>query len=195
MGSSPTLAQAAHPGHDPTATAGEDAFARLNPSLAFAWPNPYLPGIGPAHLPRTGPAGPQTRHDLVRTFEDIDARGYRAWLDEVNESPPTPPQLREAVVRHRATHAQQLAAEQARHARAAAEAAFDQLNPDYGERVAASDSVQRVRVQRHEDRAARGQRVLRAERVESALPRPWRQRAVAARAALARERAGQPAER
>ena len=195
MGSSPTLAQAAS-GHDPTdpaVRAAEDAYGRLNPYMAFAWPNPYRPGIGPADLPRvTRPDGPQTRRDLVRVFEDISARGYQVVLDETNESPPTPPLFRLAHLRYRATRAQELAAERHRYARADAEAAFDRLNPDYGERVAASDSTQQARVRHHEDRAARGVRVLRAERVENALPRPWRQRAVAARAALARERASQP---
>src|SRR6266545_5510777 len=100
--------------------------------MAFAWPNPYRPGVRLDELPRTRPDGPQTRRDLVRMFEEISARGYRVWLDEANESPPSPVHVRLAVLRYRAEHAQQLVAERARHARTDAEAAFDQLNPDYG---------------------------------------------------------------
>jgi hypothetical protein len=139
MGSSPTLAQAAS-GHDPTdpttdpaVRAAEDAYGRLNPYLAFAWANPYRPGVRPDELPRvTRPDGPQTRRELVRLFEDVSARGYRVVLDETNESPPTPPLSRLAHLRYRASRAQQLAAERAARARAQAEAAFDRLNPEFG---------------------------------------------------------------
>jgi hypothetical protein len=138
MGSRPTLAQATS-GHDPDPTtdpavrAAEDAYGRLNPYMAFAWANPYRPGVRPDQLPRsTRPDGPHTRRDLVRMFEDVSARGYRVFLDEENESPPTLPLFRLATLRYRARRAQQLAAEQARYARAAAEAAFDRLNPDFG---------------------------------------------------------------
>jgi hypothetical protein len=93
MGSSPTLAQAAS-GHDPTTDpavrAAEDAYGRLNPYLAFAWPNPYRPGVHPDQLPRvTRPHGPKSRRELVRLFEDVSARGYQVVLDETNENPPT----------------------------------------------------------------------------------------------------------
>ncbi len=170
MGSTPTLdAQAASSGHDPTVTAAEAAFARLNPSLAFAWPNPYLPGIGPAERPRTGPAGPQGRRDLVRTLEDIDARGYRAWLEEANESPPTPVALRHAAVRHRAGHARVLAAERAMAARAAAEQAlaarvhaeqvFDRLNPEFGVAADTTDPRGQAAVWDREAGLALGTRV------------------------------------
>jgi hypothetical protein len=201
MGSHPTLPLAASGHDDPTTSdpavrAAEDAYGRLNPWMEFAWPNPYRPGVRPDQLPRiTRPDGPQTRRDLVRMFEDLSARSHRVWLDEHNENPPELPLLRLATLRYRARRAQELAAERHRHARADADAAFDQLNPDYAELAAASDPSQHARVQWHEDHAARGQRVLRAERVENALPRPWRQRAVTARAALARERATQPTER
>jgi hypothetical protein len=138
MGSSPTLTQAP-PGHDPDPTvdpavrAAEDAYGRLNPYLAFAWPNPYRPGVRPDQLPRTArPHGPRTRRDLVRLFEDVSARGYQVVLDETNENPPTPPLSRLANLRYRASRAQELAAERATRARAQAEAAFDRLNPEFG---------------------------------------------------------------
>jgi hypothetical protein len=138
MGSRPTLAQAAS-GHDPDPTidpavrAAEDAYGRLNPWMAFAWPNPYRPGVRPHQLPRvTRPDGPKTRRELVRLFEDVSARSYRVWLDEHNENPPELPSSRLATLRARARRAQELAAERHRCARADAEAAFDRLNPDFG---------------------------------------------------------------
>jgi hypothetical protein len=140
MGSSPTLAQAAS-GHDPTidptvdptVRAAEDAYGRLNPWMAYAWPNPYRPGVHPDQLPRsTRPDGPRTRRELVRLFEDVSARGYRVVLDEINENPPDPPLSRLATLRYRARRAQELAAERATCARAQAEAGFDRLNPEFG---------------------------------------------------------------
>jgi hypothetical protein len=165
MGSRPTLAQATS-GHDPDPTtdpavrAAEDAYGRLNPWMAFAWPNPYRPGVRPDQLPRsTRPDGPHTRRDLVRLFEDVSARGYRVVLDETNENPPELPLLRLATLRYRATRAQQLAAEQARYARAQAEAAFDRLNPDFGVPADTWDPVGRQAVCDREAGLALGTRV------------------------------------
>jgi hypothetical protein len=136
MGSSPTLTQDP-PDHDPTidpaVRAAEEAYGRLNPFMAFAWPNPYRPGVRPDQLPRvTRPHGPTTRRELVRMFEDVSARSYRVVLDETNENPPTPPLSRLAHLRYRARRAQELAAERAARARAAAERVFDRLNPEFG---------------------------------------------------------------
>jgi hypothetical protein len=165
MGSSPTLAQAAS-GHDPDPTtdpavrAAEDAYGRLNPWMAYAWPNPYRPGVRPDQLPRvTRPDGPHTRRDLVRLFEDLSARSHRVWLDEHNENPPTPPLSRLAHLRSRATRAQQLAAERHRHARADAEAAFDRLNPDFGVPADTRDPTGQRAVQEREAGLALGTRV------------------------------------
>jgi hypothetical protein len=165
MGSSPTLAQAAS-GHDPDPTtdpavrAAEDAYGRLNPHLAFAWPNPYRPGVRPDQLPRvTRPDGPHTRRDLVRMFEDVSARSHRVVLDEHNENPPELPLLRLATLRSRATRAQELAAERHRHARADAEAAFDRLNPDFGVPADTWDPVGRQAVCDREAALALGTRV------------------------------------
>jgi hypothetical protein len=110
MGSHPTLANQAPPGHDPTTDpavrAAEDAYGRLNPYLAFAWSNPYRPGVRPDQLPRvTRPDGPHTRRDLVRLFEDVSARSHRVVLDETNENPPTLPLFRLAHLRARASRA------------------------------------------------------------------------------------------
>jgi hypothetical protein len=135
MGSHPTLAAQAASGHDPdpATLAAEDAYGRLNPSLAFAWPNPYRPGVRADQLPRTTrPDGPHTRRDLVRLFEDVSARSYQVVLDETNESPPTPPLSRLAYLRYRARRAQELAAERHRSVRTQAEQAFDRLNPEFG---------------------------------------------------------------
>jgi hypothetical protein len=163
MGSHPTLTQAAS-GHDPTTDpavrAAEDAYGRLNPWMAFAWANPYRPGVRPDQLPRvTRPDGPQTRRDLVRMFEDVSARSYRVWLDEHNENPPELPSSRLATLRARARRAQELAAERHRHARAAAEAAFDRLNPGFGVPADTWDPVGRQAVCDREAGLALGTRV------------------------------------
>jgi hypothetical protein len=165
MGSSPTLAQAASghdpdPATDPAVRAAEDAYGRLNPWMAYAWPNPYRPGVRPDQLPRsTRPDGPTTRRDLVRLFEDVSARSYRVWLDEHNENPPEPPLLRLATLRSRARRARELAAERHRHARAHAEAAFDRLNPDFGVPADTWDPVGRQAVRDREAGLALGTRV------------------------------------
>jgi hypothetical protein len=166
MGSSPTLAAQAASGHDPDPTtdpavrAAEDAYGRLNPYLAFAWPNPYRPGVRPDQLPRSiRPDGPQTRRELVRLFEDISARGYQVVLDETNESPPTLPLFRLAHLRYRARRAQELAAERAARARADAEAAFDRLNPEFGVPADAWDPAGQQAVRDREAGMALGTRV------------------------------------
>jgi hypothetical protein len=167
MGSSPTLTQAASghdpdpdPTTDPAVRAAEDAYGRLNPYLAFAWPNPYRLGVRPDQLPlTTRPHGPQTRRDLVRLFEDVSARGYQVVLDETNENPPTPPLLRLAGLRCRARRAQQLAAERAVRARADAEQVFDRLNPDFGVPADTWDPVGRQAVCDREAALALGTRV------------------------------------
>jgi hypothetical protein len=165
MGSSPTLTQAP-PGHDPDPTsdpavrAAEDAYGRLNPYLAFAWPNPYRPGVHPDQLPRvTRPHGPKSRRELVRLFEDVSARGYQVVLDETNENPPTPPLLRLAGLRYRARRAQQLAAERHRSARAQAEQAFDRLNPEFSVPADTRDPLGRQAVCDREAGLALGTRV------------------------------------
>jgi hypothetical protein len=116
MGSSPTLTPPAPPDHDPTrdpaTQAGEDAFAQLNPALAAFTDHP----------------DPQARRALLRSAEDIDACGDRAWAEQATENPPTPTDVRLAVLRHRAEQARQRAADRAVHA----ERAFDRLNPDFG---------------------------------------------------------------
>jgi hypothetical protein len=174
MGSSPTLAHAAS-GHDsttdPAVRAAEDGYGRLNPWMAYAWPNPYRPGVRPDQLPRTRPDGPQTRRELVRMFEDISARSYQVWLDEHNESPPTLPLSRLAGLRYRATRAQQLAAERAAHARANAEAAFDRLNPDFGVPADTLDPAGRQAVRDREAGLALGTRVAVAASRENDPPR------------------------
>jgi hypothetical protein len=124
MGSSPTLTPHAPPDHDPTrdpaTQAAEDAFAALNPTLAAFVDHP----------------DPLARRSLLRSAEDIDAFGDRAWVEQATENPPTPPEIRHAVVRHRAHHARQRAhhARQraTERARAHAEQAFDRLNPEFG---------------------------------------------------------------
>jgi hypothetical protein len=116
MGSSPTLTPPAPPGHDPTdpeVEAAEDAFAQLNPALAAFTDHP----------------DPLARRALVRSAEAIDACGDRAWVDQANENAPTPPEVRHAVIRHRAETAQQRATARAR---VHAEGAFDRLNPEFG---------------------------------------------------------------
>jgi hypothetical protein len=165
MGSHSTLTQAP-PGHDPDPTvdpavrAAEDAYGRLNPWMAFAWPNPYRPGVRPDQLPRvTRPDGPKTRRELVRLFEDVSARSHRVVLDETNESPPTPPLVRLAHLRYRASRAQQLAAERAARARADAEAAFDRLNPEFGVPADTRDSLGHQVVQKREAGLSLGTRV------------------------------------
>jgi hypothetical protein len=107
MGSSPTLTPPAPPGH-----AAEEAFAQLNPALATF----------------TGHPDPQARRDLLRSGEEIDACGDRVWVEQATENPPTPPQIRHAVVRQRADQARHRATDRA----AAAERAFDRLNPEFG---------------------------------------------------------------
>jgi hypothetical protein len=163
MGSHPTLTQAAS-GHDPTTDpavrAAEDAYGRLNPWMAYAWPNPYRPGVRPDQLPRvTRPDGPHTRRDLVRMFEDVSARSHRVWLDEHNENPPELPLLRLATLRHRARRAQELAAERTAHASAQAEAAFDRLNPDFGVPADTRDPRGHQAVQEREAGLSLGTRV------------------------------------
>jgi hypothetical protein len=117
MGSSPTLTPHAPPNHDPTrdpaTQAAEDAFAALNPTLAAFVDHP----------------DPLAHRSLLRSAEDIDAFGNRARVEQATENPPTPPEIRHAVVRHRAHHARQRATERAR---VHAEQAFDRLNPDFG---------------------------------------------------------------
>jgi hypothetical protein len=165
MGSHPTLPLAASGHDDPTTSdpavrAAEDAYGRLNPWMAFAWPNPYRPGVRPDQLPRiTRPDGPKTRRELVRMFEDVSARSHRVWLDEHNENPPELPLLRLATLRYRATRAQELAAERHRYARAAAEAAFDRLNPDFGVPADTRDPGGHQAVQEREAGLALGTRV------------------------------------
>jgi hypothetical protein len=120
MGSGPTLTPPAPPGHDPTrdpaTQAGEDVFAQLNPALAAFVDHP----------------DPVARRGLLRSAEAIDACGDRVWVEQATENPPTPVDVRHAVVRHRAETAQELAAERAARARTAAEQAFDRLNPEFG---------------------------------------------------------------
>jgi hypothetical protein len=117
MGSGPTLTPHAPPGHDPTrdpaTQAAEDAFAQLNPALAAFVDHP----------------DPVARRSLLRSAEDIDAGGNRAWVEQATENAPTRAEVRHAVVRHRAETAQQRATDRAR---VHAEEAFDRLNPEFG---------------------------------------------------------------
>jgi hypothetical protein len=110
MGSHPTLA------HDwvgqqttlESASGAELAFEQLNPHLAH-------------FIDHHDPDGSRAR---IRTVEDLDARGYRTWVNDVNENPPTPLQVRELQLQERATSAQATTRQ--------LEHAFDQLNPDFG---------------------------------------------------------------
>jgi hypothetical protein len=165
MGSRPTLTQDP-PGHDPDPTvdpavrAAEDAYGRLNPYLAFAWPNPYRPGVRPDQLPPPPPPPrPKNPPPRGRRVEDVSARGYQVVLDETNENPPTPPLSRVAHLRYRARRAQELAAERATRARAQAEAVFDRLNPEFGVPADTWDPVGRQAVCDREAGLALGTRV------------------------------------
>jgi hypothetical protein len=140
MGSSPTLTPPAPPGHDPTQAAAEDAFAQLNPALAAFTDHP----------------DPTARRSLVRSAEAIDACGDRAWVEQATENPPTPPEVRHAVVRHRAEAAQQRAADRAR---VHAEQAFDRLNPEFGVPADSRDPLGHQALQEREAGLALGTRV------------------------------------
>ena len=110
MGSHPTLAHQRHDQHPSpdAARAAEEAFQQLNPHLAYF--------IDPGDL--------QGNRERVRTVEDLDARGYRAWVNDANENPSTPAQVRQLQVQERAAGAQASTRQ--------LEQAFDRLNPDYG---------------------------------------------------------------
>jgi hypothetical protein len=144
MGSSPTLTPHAPPGHDPTrdpaTRAAEDAFAQLNPALAAFVDHP----------------DPLARRSLVRSAEDIDACGDRAWVEQATENPPAPVEVRHAVVRHRAELARQRATDRAR---VHAEGAFDRLNPEFGMPADTRERLGHQAVQEREAGLALGTRV------------------------------------
>jgi hypothetical protein len=94
---------------------------------------------------------PLTRRQLVRGVEDLEVRGYRAWYDQALENPPTPPEVRQAALRQRATAAQ-LTSEQA-------ERAFDRLNPDFGVPADHTDPLGQQAVRDREAALALGIRV------------------------------------
>jgi len=113
MGSPPTLDhhldhQHPTPPAERAAAAADDLYRQANPD----------------HADLTDDPDPLTRRMLVRSFEDLEARGYRAWYDQMLENWPTPPDVRQAALRQRATAAQ-LTTRQA-------ERAFDRLNPEFG---------------------------------------------------------------
>jgi hypothetical protein len=140
MGSPPTLAD--HPDHqEPTtpaeraAAVADDLFRQANPDRAELTDDP----------------DPLTRRMLVRSFEDLELRGYRAWYDQMLENWPTPPDVRLAALRERATAAQLTTVQ--------AERAFDRLNPDYGVPADTRDSLGQQAVRDREAALALGPRV------------------------------------
>jgi len=113
MGSPPTLAH--HPDHQEPTTPAERAAAATDDLYRRA---------NPDHADLTDDPDSLTRRMLVRSFEDLEARGYRAWYDQTLENWPTPPDVRQAALRQRATAAQ-LTTRQA-------ERVFERLNPEFG---------------------------------------------------------------
>jgi hypothetical protein len=135
MGSTQTLAH--HPDQQEptpaarTAAAADTVLRRAAPDLA-SHPDP-----------RT--------HQQLRRIEDVAVRGYRVWLEEALENPPTPPNLRQAALRHRATAAQLTTLQ--------AERAFDRLNPGFGVPADTRDPLGRQAVRDREAALALGTRV------------------------------------
>jgi len=113
MGSSPTLAHHQH--HQEPTTPAERAAAVADDLYRQA---------NPDHADLTDDPDPLTRRMLVRSFEDLELRGYRAWYDQTLENWPTPPDVRLAALRQRATAAQLTIPQ--------AERAFDRLNLQFG---------------------------------------------------------------
>jgi hypothetical protein len=139
MGSHPTLAQHPVSGHDPVKQArqaADAAFNQLNPDFGLR-----------VH------AEDVTRRAAVRYLEDLDIRGPRVRLAETRENDQPTQQQRVQVVRRRATHARQRAAQ------AAAERAFDRLNPDFGVPADPHDPTGRQAVRDREAGLALGTRV------------------------------------
>jgi hypothetical protein len=132
MGSHPTLDHPPDPQEptQPTARQLQAAGGRFH----AAHPDP---------APVSSHPNRQLRAQLQRGLEDQQARGLRAWNQEALENPPTPPDIRLAVLRDRAAAAQL--------SRGQAEWAFDRLNPDFGlpadrsDRIGHRDLTQRER--------------------------------------------------
>jgi hypothetical protein len=172
MGSSPTLTPPAPPSH----AAAEDAFAQLNPALAAFVDHP----------------DPLARRELLRSAEAIDACGDRVWVEQATENPPTPLNIRHAVVRHRAETARQRATDRA----AAAERVFDRLNPEFGVPADSRDPRGHQAVRDREAGLSLGTRVAVAASRENdpapvlSIPGEDYRAADAARQAAARQRHG-----
>ena len=118
-----------------SATGAELAFEQLNGHLAH-------------FIDHGDPDGSRER---VRTVEDLDARGYRSWVNDANENPPTPLEVRQLQLQQRATGAQ-LTTRQLEHT-------FDRLNPDFGVPADRQDPIGRQDVRDREAALALGVRV------------------------------------
>jgi hypothetical protein len=92
MGSHPTLAHrwVGQPTTRDSATGAELAFKQLNGHLA-----PFIDH-----------GDPDGNRERVRTVEDLDTRSDRSWVNDANENPPTPIQVRQLQLQQRATAAQ-----------------------------------------------------------------------------------------
>jgi hypothetical protein len=137
MGSHPTLAHD-WVGQQTTLASASGA------ELAFEQLNPHLTNF----IDHGDPDGSRER---VRTVEDLDTRGYRAWVNDANENPPTPLEVRQLQLQERATTAQASARQ--------LEQAFDRLNPDFGIPADTQDPIGRQDVRDREAALALGVRV------------------------------------
>jgi hypothetical protein len=97
------------------------------------------------------PTGPLTHRELQRDLEDLDTRGTRVVDHERHENYPIAPDLRQQMLRDRATAAQ-LSTRQT-------ERAFDQLNPDFGVPAHQQDRYGQQAVRDREAALALGTRV------------------------------------
>ena len=137
MGSHPTLAHrwVGQPTTRDSATGAELAFKQLNGHLA-----PFIDH-----------GDPDGNRERVRTVEDLDTRSDRSWVNDANENPPTPIQVRQLQLQQRATAAQ-TSTRQLEHT-------FDRLNPDFGVPADRQDPIGRQDVRDREAALALGVRV------------------------------------